>query len=135
MNKKKTGVEVHFSDKIQTHETFSCEEYERGETLNLETSDLTLDELMNMDILNLKINRSILLDSTIKNFYEIEDDCINDFGVYISESIGELREGDLLITIQEEDCLNRNALAILSRLEQMGDTVEVTLARKVIKPT
>ena len=25
MNKKKTGVEVHFSDKIQTHETFSCE--------------------------------------------------------------------------------------------------------------
>ena len=25
MNKKKSGVEVHFSDKIQTHETFSCE--------------------------------------------------------------------------------------------------------------
>jgi len=124
---------VDFSLEDTFFETFSAEEYDRGDPVDYESKEIDLEQLeeqlLDKKIHILRIDKKLLFEAEFQNFYDVEYEDVTEFGVYIKFTVGELRQGDLLIFINNEDCLNISAINLMKKVSDMSGVIEVTLAR------
>lgn len=130
---------VKFTEEPTVHLALSGQDYDRGGG-GREPEEAEQDiaqRVASLSVITLLVDRRVLEQIKLVNFYDIEEEVIADFGVYIGEAdeAGAFQPADLLLAVEATDCLEANLLSVEARLAKLLSTQEqVTLTVGRVQP-